>query len=474
MRHPSLFRDRRFAVLFTARTVSVLGSAFGPVALTFAVLDLPGATAGTLTLVLTAQTVPEIALMLIGGVIADRIPRHLLMAAAEVTSALAFLAMAGMFLTGHTPLPALIGCALAVGASLALYYPALTSIVPDVVPADRLQAANALLRLGMNGARLLGLALAGAAVALVGPGWALAANAAGFLVSAALLGSLRLGRKPRGSDGNSVLADLREGWHEFSSRSWLWVTVLQFAVVIAAMQAAYGVLGPVVAKEHMGGAPAWSMVLLGQSVGTLVGVLVAMRIRPRRPLLVATPMVFTMAVPLLLLGLAAPLAAVVSGAFVLGAALSTFGVLFETTMQREIPREALSRVASYDALGSFMIGPVGLLAAAPLSAAVGTRPALLLCAALVVAATAAALLVPAVRRLAPARASEAVTGSAAPTTEPGRNTGAPPEPNPGTNAAPDAGRGTGTTPDTGWGASPVGNPLGADCPADAAPQPVAR
>lgn len=365
MKDLTLLRDKRFAMLFTARTTSVLGSAFGPVALAFGVLDLPDASAATLTAVLVAQSVPEIALMLFGGVIADRVPRHLLMMGAELVSALAFASLAAMFVTGHAPLPALMVCSAVVGTSFALFYPALTGVVPDVVAAERLQTANALLRFGMNGARLLGLALAGGMVALVGAGWALAVNALGFLISATLLANLRLGRNPRKGATTSVLVDLREGWREFSSRRWLWVTVLQFSLVIAAMQAAFGVLGPVIAKEEMGGAAGWSLVLLGQSVGTLVGVAVSMRLRPRRPLLLATPMVFAVAVPVLLLGVSAPLALVVAGSFALGVGFNVFGVLFETTMQREIPREALSRVSAYDALGSFMIGPVGLMAAAP-------------------------------------------------------------------------------------------------------------
>ncbi|MEV5979058.1 MFS transporter [Streptomyces sp. NPDC052114] len=413
MRDARLLRDRQFAVLFVARTISVLGSAFGPVALTFAVLDMPGATATTLTVVLTAQTVPQIALMLVGGVIADRLPRHLLMTGAELVSALAFTGLAVMFLSGTATVPLVAVCAVVVGASLALYYPALTGVVPDVVAAEHLHTANALLRFGMNGARLLGLSLAGGMVALVGAGWALATNAAGFVVSALLLVTLRLGHRTRRAASASVVADLREGWREFAGRRWLWVTVAQFALVVAAMQAAFGVLGPVVAKADMGGAPAWSTVLLGQSAGTLLGVLVALRIRPRRPLLVATPMVFAMALPVLFLGLGAPLAVVVAGSFVLGVGMTTFGVLFETTMQREIPRESLSRVASYDALGSFMIGPLGLLAAAPLAAGVGARGALLICAAVITVTTACALLVPDIRRLSAPRAGGAAEGRVA-------------------------------------------------------------
>ncbi|MFE5330454.1 MFS transporter [Embleya sp. NPDC056575] len=398
MRGRDLFDDRRFRLLFLARTISVLAAAFGPVALAFGVLDLPGAGATTLTIVLTAQTVPQIALMLFGGVVADRISRTRLMLTAELGSAAAFFGIATMFVTGHAPVWGIALLAAATGIALALYYPALTGVVPEIVRDEHLQTANGVLRLGVNSARLLGMAAAGGAVALVGAGWALAVNGVGLVVSAALLVALR---PTPGTDRGrtSMVSDLREGWREFASRRWLWVIVLQFSFVIAAMQAAFGVLGPVVAKADLGGAPAWSTILVGQGLGTLAGVFVAIRLRPRRPLLVATSMVFAVALPIALLGIGAPVYVVAFGAFVTGAAFDVFGVMWETTMQREIPREALSRVAAYDGLGSFMFGPLGLVAAAPIADAVGAHHALLLCAALIVLVTVGALAVPEVRNL---------------------------------------------------------------------------
>ncbi|MGA4541350.1 MFS transporter [Uniformispora flossi] len=393
-----LFRDRRFAILFTARSFSVLGAAFGPVALAFGVLDLPGANATTLTIVLAAQAVPEVALMLFGGVTADRMSRARLMAFSETLSAVCFFAIAAMFLTGHAPVVAVAGAAAGTGVALALFYPALTGLVPDVVPEEHLQTANGVLRIGVNAARMLGLALAGAAVALIGPGWALVLNGTGFVASALLLKSLKVPPAARG-EAPSTLRELREGWQEFRSRQWLWVIVLQFTFVIAGLQACMGVLGPVVAKADLGGAPAWSAVLIGEALGTFAGVFLAIRIRPRRTLFVATLAVLLVPLPFLLLGLGAPLAVVVAGVFVTGAAFDVFGVLWETTMQREIPREALSRVSAYDALGSFMFGPLGLVAAAPLADVIGARGALVAFSGLVVAATVGALLSPDVRRV---------------------------------------------------------------------------
>lgn len=398
MRKRELFDDRRFRLLFLARTISVLAAAFGPVALAFGVLDLPGAGATTLTIVLTFQTVPQIALMLFGGVVADRVSRTRLMMGAELGSAAAFFGLAAMFVTGRAPVAGVALLAAVTGIALALYYPALTGVVPEVVTDEHLQTANGVLRLGVNSARLIGMAAAGGAVALVGAGWALAVNGVGLVVSAAFLAALRL---PSGTNRGrtSMVSDLREGWREFSSRQWLWVIVLQFAFVIAAMQAAFGVLGPVVAKSDLGGAPAWSMILAGQGLGTLAGVFVAIRLRPRHPLMVATVMIFAVALPITLLGLGAPVYVVALGAFVTGMAFDVFGVMWETTMQREVPREALSRVAAYDGLGSFMFGPLGLIAAAPLADAVGAHNALLMCAGLIAVVTAAALCAPEVRGL---------------------------------------------------------------------------
>lgn len=395
-----LLRDRRFALLLTARTISVLGSAFAPVALAFGILDLPGATASTLSVVLTAEAVPMIAFMLVGGVIADRLPRQRVMTAGEFIMAAGFFALAVMLLTGWTPLPALATAAAITGVATAVTFPALTGIIPEVVPRDRLQTGNALLGLGANASRVAGAVLGGATVVLFGGGWALMISGALFAVAGVLIALLRLqpGEQPR-AESHSVLADLRDGWREFSSRQWIWVVVAQFSVMVMAIQAGHGVLGPLMAKESLGGPAAWSAFLTGEAVGTIVGVLVSLRVRPRRPILVAVLLCLPAAIPYVLLGVDAPLWAIVGGAFVLGVCFDVFGVLWQTTMQREIPAEALSRVSSYDVLGSMMFGPIGLLLAGPAAALFGTEEALLGCAVIVVVSTLAALLSPGVRNL---------------------------------------------------------------------------
>lgn len=278
---PSLWHDRRFVLLWSARTISVLGSGFARVALAFAVLSLPGATPGRLSLVLACQALPQLVLILVGGVIADRMSRSLLMMISDCLGVAAYGGLAAMVLTGHAPLTAMCLLAVVAGTAGALFAPAMSGVVPQIVPAAQFQKANALLRVGMNGSMVLGLALSGVTVAGVGAGWALALNAASFLVSAGLIRGLRLTTAVRAA--SSGWADLRHGWQEFASRQWLWVVVCQAAVMVAAVASTAGVLGPLEATEHLGGAGAWSAIVAAQAVGTVAGASFAVRIRVRRP-----------------------------------------------------------------------------------------------------------------------------------------------------------------------------------------------
>ena len=166
-------------------------------------------------------------------------------------------------------------------------------------------------------------------------------------------------------EASNFLGELAEGWREFTSRTWLWAIVLQFALVNAADQGATQVLGPTIAKTSLGGAAGWGLILTCQSAGLVLGGLVQLRLRPRRLLLTATlgtllmaPMVLALAVPLALVAVAAL-------AFLAGIGMESFGMNWDTAIQQEIPVEKLSRVSSYDALGSYVLIPLGLALAGP-------------------------------------------------------------------------------------------------------------
>jgi len=397
----ALLTDRRFVLLLTARTAAMLGTAFGPVALTFGVLGLAGATATTLSVVVAAEALSMVVFMLAGGVIADRLPRLAVMVVADIGAAAAWAGLAVMLITGWAPVPLLVALSALAGMATALFFPAFTGAIPEVVPADQLQAANAILRLGMNGARIGGFALAGGAVAVFGAGWTMVITVGLSLTSASLLSFVRVPRRVVApAERGGVFRDLRDGWREFRSRQWLWVVVAQYSFVMMVLQSVWGVLGPVIANERMGGARGWSLVLAAESVGMLLGVLIAIRVRPRRPIRLVVLLSFVLAAPPLALGLGTSLIVTMAVAFAAGVAIDVLTVVWDTTMQREIPGEALSRVSAYDALGSLMLGPLGLLLAGPSVALLGTERALLVNGVVVLAASLAALCSPGVRRLA--------------------------------------------------------------------------
>jgi hypothetical protein len=393
-----LLRQRRFVLVLSARTISVLGNAFGPIAVAFGVLGLPGATARTLSVVLAAQMVPQLGFLLLGGVLGDRLPRNRVLLFGELMAGAAYTGYAVMMATEVAPLAGLLTAAALAGTGSALLAPSLNGIVKDVTAGEDLQAANSLIRLGNNTSRIAGFVLAGATVAVLGPAVALAVDAATFFVSAVLLSLVRLPAATRTKSRN-VLAELRDGWREFAGRSWLWATVLAAGFGNAATSAGFGLVGPVIAKDRLGGAVGWSVVLASYALGMVLGVFVAMRVRPRRPILTANLISVVIAGPLVALGVGAPLAIAAVAAFFGGIALDVFSVLWDTTVQREVPATAMSRVGAYEYLGSLAFNPVGALVAGQLIAVAGADRTMLGLAAVAVIAAVAVLAVPSVRRL---------------------------------------------------------------------------
>jgi MFS family permease len=389
--------QRAFRLLFLGRTTSFIGNQFANVALAFAVLELTGSKAD-LGYVLAARAIPQVIFLLVGGIWADRLPRHLVMVSANVVSGLSQSAIAALLLLGHAQIWQLMALAAVNGTSSAFFFPAAAGIVSQTVPRSMLQSANAVLRLGQNSSWIVGAAIGGLVVAATSPGIAIAVDAGTFFLAALFTGLISLPRELR-MEASNFFAELGEGWREFSSRTWLWVIVLQFGFVNAVEQGTQGVLGPAIAKEHFGGAAGWGLVLTAQSLGLFAGGVILLRLRPRRLLLAATLGVL-LTIPLLLaLAAPLPLVAVIGLAAVAGLGVETFGIMWDTTMQQEIPQEKLSRVYSYDALGSFVLIPLGYAVAGPLSEVFGTRPTILGAAAISLTATLLVLLVREVRTI---------------------------------------------------------------------------
>lgn len=368
-----------------------------PVALAFAVLHLTGS-ASALGLVLAARMVPNVLLLALGGVIADRLPRSTVLVGSNVIGGAAQAVAAVLLLTGEAEVWHLVILEAVNGAAFALFYPADSALVPLTVPEDQLQEANALLRLGTNATLILGAALAGILVAALNPGWAIAADAATFLVAAVLMASMR-GIEAAAVGATGFLTDLRDGWSEFMAHRWLWTIVAQFSVMLLGFLGAFLVLGPVVAERDLSGASSWAAILGGQSAGLLAGGVLALRWRPPRPLLIATIAVFGHALPLAALAMGLPLAAIIGAAAINGVGMEVFGVYWYTALHENVAPEALSRVSAYDALGSIGISPIGLVAAGPVSDLIGIDATLWIGVLLIVVPTALVLFVPEVRHL---------------------------------------------------------------------------
>ncbi len=392
-----VLRERNFRLFFSGYTLSLFGSSMVPVALSFAVLN-EGRGADAIGYVLAAETIPLVALLLLGGVIADRFSRRFTMLGADVVRFASEAALAGALLAGRPPLWVIMALAGVLGAGQAFFNPAMTGLMPDIVSRERLQQANALRGIANSAGSVLGPSVAGVIVALGGAGWAIAIDAATYAVSAACL--WRLVIPPRAALGNSsLLAQLSQGWREFRSRTWLWLIVAQFATFNALTFGPFMVLGAVVAHDQLGGAGAWGAILAALGVGSVLGGLAGIRWHPRRPLVVAEIGTVFFAAPIALLALPAPTAWIAVAAAIAGIGLSVFGTLWETALQHYVPPDVLSRVSSYDWFGSVAFVPLGYLIAGPAAGLIGTRTVLFIAAAWGVASCLAVLLSRDVQRL---------------------------------------------------------------------------
>jgi len=366
-------RERPFRLLFAGQAVSLLGDGMVGVALAFAVLGETGS-ASDLGIVLAARTVPLVAFLLVGGVWADRLPRRALMVGTDLIRLAAHGLMAALLIAGEPGIWSIAVLAAIGGAASAFFNPAISGIMPAVVSTERLQQANALRGLTEAVGRIAGPALAGVLVVGVGPGWALAVDAATFGVSAVFLTLIPMpAHVPVGA--HSFIADLRDGWDDFRSRTWLWTTVGS-TTLGNMLFAAYFVLGPLVADRELGGAGAWALIASAFGIGLLVGGVVLLHMDPRRPVLVATLAVALYTLPLAFLAIPAAAVVTAGAALLAGAGLAVANNLWETTQQRHVPPELLSRVSSYDWFGSLAAVPVGMLLWGPIAEQIGVSTAL--------------------------------------------------------------------------------------------------
>jgi hypothetical protein len=387
---------RAYRLFWVGQSVSSGGDALMQIALVFAILRV-GGTASDIGYIAAISTVSRAAFVLIGGVWADRLQRQMVMLTSDVARAGVQAVLAVLILAGHARVWQIgLGTAL-YGAAHAFFGPASAGLVPQMVPKEQLQRANALMSISGSFFSVCGPAAAGIGVAVFGPGVVFAIDAASFVVSAVSLGLLRLPLRPQPKRA-SFRADLAAGWHELAIRPWYWLNLIAHALWNFAIPA-YFVLGPVIAIRSLGGASAWGAISAAFATGALAGGLIALRAHPRRPLVAGNLSLLLGMLPVL--ALAPPLAtwAVAAAAALAGVGFVYINTIWASTMQALIPDEVRSRVNSYEWLISVVVMPAGMAIVGPLTVATGTASTLVGAALMMGIPSVIAVFIPGVRNV---------------------------------------------------------------------------
>jgi MFS family permease len=392
----SPLRERNFRLLFSARTISFFGTNLAPIAVAFGILGIGGSPTAV-GLAFAAWTLAQVSTLLVGGVVADRLPRRVVMIASDSANCAIRAAMGTLLVSGHAQVWELIALQGLGGAATAFYSPASTGLVPETVPTESLQPANGLMSIARYAAFPLGAAVGGLIVATVGPGYALWLDAGTYATSALLLVSMRLPKRARTVAAPNFVHELREGWQAFTEHTWVWLLTGWISFYFLITYAPFFVLGPYIARQSMGGAWAWATVVTGEAIGALLGGIVGVRVRPGRAMLVIGALFMVTAFQSVLLALRAPLPSIAAAAVLAGFAFSYGTVVWDTSLQRQIAPEKLSRVSAYNWMGAMAFLPAGYALAGPVAQAIGTSTYLWIGAVWIVLSTVAVLCVRDVR-----------------------------------------------------------------------------
>jgi MFS family permease len=397
---------RDFRLLLGARAISYIGTYLAPIAVAFAILDNGGG-ATAVGLGFAAWTFAQVAMLAVGGVVGDRLPRRLVMIGSDVASAAVRTTMGVLLVSGHAEVWELIALQACGGAAVAFYSPASYGLVREVVPEEMLQPANAMLAMARYAAFPVGGAIGGSIVALLGPGQALLVDAGTYATSALLLSQIRVASIARAGAG--FVQELREGWSAFVEQTWVWVLVVYVSFYFLFTYAPFFVLGPYVAKRSMNGASSWWPVVVGEGVGALLGGLAGLRWRPRgRPMVTTGLLLMVTAVQNLILAFHPTTPVLAVAATGAGFAFALGSVVWDTTLQRKVPPEKLARVSSYAWMGAMVFLPAGYALAGPIAMAIGLKTYLVFAAGWIVVSTLVVIRLRAVREVGIEHGTDAV------------------------------------------------------------------
>ena len=399
--------ERNFRYLFSARTISFFGTNLAPIAVAFAVLDLTDS-ATDVGIAFACWTLAQISTLLIGGVVADRLPRRLVMLSSDSANFLIRATMGVLLVTGHARVWEIFVLQALGGAATAFYSPASIGLVPETVRPTFLQQANALMGIARYLAFPLGAATGGAIVATIGSGYALLVDAATYGTSALLLTQIRLSGRPRTTSTPNFIRELREGWQAFTQHTWVWLLTGWISLYFLITYAPFFVLGPYIAKNSLGGATSWAIVVTGEAIGSLAGAVAGIRLRPRRTMVSIGALFSVTALQCILLAVHAPALAIGAAAVLAGFAFSFGTVIWETALQQVIAPDKLSRVSAYNWMGAMVFLPAGYAVAGPVASVIGMSTSLWIGAIWIVVTTALVISVREVRefRLRPVQATD--------------------------------------------------------------------
>lgn len=385
--------------LFIARFISNFGNGMGPIALAFGILALPNGSANMLGFVLGTTTVVFLLMAPFGGVIADKYGRATMVGLTDMAAGSVLFIQVFYFAKGDVPLAILLITNGFFGLMWGIFWPAFSGLMPAVLPEEGLQKGNALNAFMTNAGVISGAAVAGILIDIFGVAFTLAIDAASFFISGFMIFTFRHLTPRAQQTENTMLDDLLHGWKVFLSFRWIVIIVGAFSFIVMCWAAAENVLGPLIALEHFNGAKSWSFVISAESAGLIVGSLIAIKVKPKYPMRFLMISSFTITFYIWSLAKPQSLLMIAFGAFLFGITLDLWGTLWSTALQRMVPRDSLSRVSAFDAMGSMMFRPVGLAIAAPLSTLVGIENFLQILAAITVVAIVVPLLDPQVRNM---------------------------------------------------------------------------
>ncbi|CAN5226885.1 MFS transporter [soil metagenome] len=361
-----LRRARDFRLLWLGQSASTIGDALVLVAVGLYVTRLTG-DPGDVGLVLGAYSLPLVLFVLLGGVLADWLPRQHIMIVSDLVRCALHATLALLIATGAVQIWHMVVIGALFGTAEAFFRPAYTGLVPQTVDEDDIQPAQALSGVSQEVAEIVGPALATALVLGVGGAAAFAVDAATFALSASLLLLLRARERGDRPEPASVLVELREGWHAVRERAWVWATVLAFSVALLVALTPFFVLGAAIAQDVYGRDAVYGLSNAAWGVGTVTGAVVGSRWKPLRPMRAAVLCSVPWPMGLVLFAQGPPVAVVYLGMAASGVGIGLFAVWWETALAQRIPPHLLSRVSAWDWMGSLALLPVGYLLAGPVA-----------------------------------------------------------------------------------------------------------